>query len=514
MTAGIIIENNFPLPEGFLIPVFCLTVLLVIFCIFSSHATFFRWKWIPGLAIQLAFFSLGSILLFVHQDIQVNHSSCFEKNRSNYLLLQVLSEPVPKQNSWKCVARVSWLYKDQACYYENEKILVYFNKKLDARQLPMGSLIIIRKALQPIENIMASGFDYRKYCALKHIYAQVFLKENELTLIQHVSKKSPFSMLDTLRKRMLIIIKNQVSGKSENGLLEALMVGFTEDLDPELLKSYADTGVIHIIAISGLHLALICHILQLAFQRLGRKKSGLWVRFVLIVTSLWCYSLLCGASPSVIRAAAMFSLVLFARNILREAVLYNTLAASAFLLLCFDPYWIWDTGFQLSYAAVLGLRLFSKPIRDMFQLQNKILAALWDAASISIAAQVLTTPVSIYYFHRFPVYFLVANLLAVPLSGGILLGGIALCVFSWIPLAGHFIGWLLGLMIELLNGFISQISQIPGAVVRDLVLTLPQLVLVYFIIFCFYRFLKRRANSWLLTGLGAISIFQFLRLIH
>jgi competence protein ComEC len=512
LTAGVIIESNFPLPAGFLILVFCLSLLLIIFCNASSFSTFFRWEWIPGFAIQIAFFSLGRILLFEHQDVQVEHSPCFEKNRSNCLLLQVLSDPVPKQNSLKCLAKVSWLYKDKACYHENEKILVYFNKKLDTRQFSSGSLIIIRKELRPIENMKASGFDYRKYCALKHIYAQVFLKENEFALIHHDNEKSPFSLLDSLRKKLLIIIKNQIPRKSENGLLEALMVGFTDDLDPGLLKSYADTGVIHIIAISGLHLALICHILQLTFKRVGRTKSGIWLKFILIVTSLWCYSLLSGASPSVIRAAAMFSMVLFARNILRETVLYNTLAASAFLLLCFDPYWIWDTGFQLSYAAVLGLRLFSKPVRDLLPLQNKILAAVWDAASISIAAQVLTTPVSIYYFHRFPVYFLVANLLAVPLSSAILLGGILLCIFSWIPLAGQSIGWLLVLMIRLLNGFIRQVSQLPGAVVPELVLTLPQLILVYFIIFCFYRFLLGKAKSWLLTGLSAICLFQFLRL--
>ena len=244
-------------------------------------------------------------------------------------------------------------------------------------------------------------------------------------------------MLGKLRKKILGIIKKQIPSGSENSLLEALMVGYTDDLDPGLLKSYADSGVIHIIAISGLHLALIFHILQLVLKRTGQKKTGRWIKLAGILLVLWGYSFLSGSSPSVIRSAMMFSLVLFGRNIFREAVLYNILCASAFLLICFDPNWIWDTGFQLSYAAVLSLRLFSKPVKDLIPLQNKFLAALWDAGSVSIAAQILTTPVSIFYFHRFPSYFLIANLLAVPLSSAILVGGILLNLFCLVYSGRH-----------------------------------------------------------------------------
>ncbi len=291
------------------------------------------------------------------------------------------------------------------------------------------------------------------------------------------------------------------------------MVGFTDDLDPGILKSYADSGVIHIIAISGLHLALICHILQLALQKTGRKKYSKWIKLVLIVTSLWGYSVLSGASPSVIRAAAMFTLVLFARNILRETVFINTLASSAFLLLCYDPNWIWDIGFQLSYAAILSLSLFSKPLRELLPLKNKILASVWNAASVSLAAQILTTPLSIYYFHQFPSYFLIANLLAVPLSSGILIGGILLSIFSFILPFGQFIGWILGLLIHFLNGFIFYIAKLPGAVITQLTLTLPQLILFYFIIFCFYRFLILKQKNWLFAGLGIICMSQIILLI-
>ena len=467
--------------------------------------------WMAGLAIQFAIFSFGRMVMCVHQDITIEKSSCFSKNCSNLLLMRLLSDPEPKQKSWKAVAKIIGLLKDQRCFVENEKILVYFDKNLDARQVYKGSMIITRKKLQPIQNIKTIDFDYIGYCHLQHIYGQLFLKENDFGVIGQEQEKPIFSKLDSFRKKLVIILKNQIPRKSENGFLEALLFGYTEDLDPSLMKSYANTGAVHIIAISGLHLTLICQLLQVGFLGMGRRKSLKWPKFILITGILWAYSLFSGASPSVIRAATMFSLVLFARDMQRQTVLYNTLASSAFLLLCFDPGWLWDTGFQLSYAAVLGLGLFATRLQGLIQVRNKILEAVWKATAISIAAQVFTTPLSIYYFHQFPVYFLFANLLAVPLSSGILVGGILLCIFYSIRPMADFLGWGLGIGVEVLNRTIHYFSKLPGAVISQLTLNLPQLFSIYFSLFCFYQFLKMKQKSWLLAGLAGVVFFQVFR---
>jgi len=509
LIAGIVVEKYLPLGSIFLIPVFCLSVLLIVLCNFFSFPGFFGLDWMAGVAIQFAIFSFGRMVMYVHQDKTLEESSCFSKNRSNLLLLRLLSDPVPRQKSWKAVAKITGLYKDQRCFFENEKVLVYFNKNLDAGQVSGGSLIVTKKELSPIQNIKGLEFDYIGYCHLRHIYGQLYLKENDFEVIIGEKERTVFSVLDDFRRRMLIILKNQIPSKSENGFLEALLFGYTEDLDPALMKSYADTGVVHIIAISGLHLALICQLLQVGFMRLGRRKYAKWLKFILMVAILWAYSLLSGASPSVIRAATMFSLALFAKNVLRQTNLYNTLATSAFVLICIDPGWLWDTGFQLSYAAVLGLVLFANRIQGLISVRNKILKAIWKATSVSIAAQVLTTPLSIYYFHQFPVYFLFANLLAVPLSSGILAGGILLCIFSPFRLLANFLGWSLGLGVQVLNWTIHYFSKLPGSVISHLILSLPQLFSIYFIFYCVYRFLDSKQNSWFLAGLSGVVVFQF-----
>jgi competence protein ComEC len=512
LVAGIVLEKYLPIQVAFQVPVFCFSALLIALFNLFSFPGFFKMDWITGTLIQIAILSFGRLVMHIHQDIPIEHSARFSKNRPNLLLIRLLSEPVPRLKTWKSVARITNLLSDSVCFVEDEKILVYFDKKPDAHQISVGSTLLIQKELLPIQNFKSIDFDYRSYCHLHHIYAQIFLRSHEFVLIGSKQENLIISYLDRLRKKLLTIIRNQLPRKSQGGFLEALLFGYTEDLDPEILKSYADTGVIHIIAISGLHLALICQLLQKVLMGPGSRKFVRWSKFSVLIISLWGYSIFSGSSPSVIRAAAMFSMVLLGRNLLREAVLYNTLAASAFLLLCFDPNWLWDTGFQLSYAAILGLRLFAAPLEALVQLENKLLAGIWKAASVSIAAQVLTTPISIFFFHQFPVYFLFANLLAVPTSSLILLGGILLCIFCWIQPVAWLLGWLLDLGIQFLNGVIRYISELPGSVISPLTLTIQEVICLYFIICCLYWFLIQKQKSWFFAALSAIALSQLIRL--
>src|ERR1700682_6440058 len=160
LIAGFLIEYHFPSFGGLLITIFCVSFTLFIICNIISSPGFFGIEWIFGLVIQLTFFSLGRLLLYEHQDKQLKDSSCFNKNQSYSLMIRVLSDPVRKQNSYCCLARISWLIKDQTCYFENEKVLLYLNKKSDLLQISVGTLIITRKTIQPIENYNVFDFDY------------------------------------------------------------------------------------------------------------------------------------------------------------------------------------------------------------------------------------------------------------------------------------------------------------------------------------------------------------------
>jgi competence protein ComEC len=278
-------------------------------------------------------------------------------------------------------------------------------------------------------------------------------------------------------------------------------------LDAALLQSYTDTGVVHIIAVSGLHLGLIYGVLLLLCKPLHNKRAK-WVTPVLIITGLWLFAFLAGGSPSVLRSAIMFSFLAIGKQLPGKPSVYNSLAASAFLLLWYDPLWWRDIGFQLSYVAVLSIVIFFKPVYNSLLVPNKYLDTIWKAMALTIAAQLLTTPISIYYFHQFPNLFLVTNLLAIPLSSLVLIGELVLCALSWIPVAAKAVGWLLYGMIRLLNGFIETIQQVPFNTTGGLQLSLFQLLLLYTGIGSIAAWLlfKKKNGLWVTLATGWVFV--------
>ena len=131
--------------------------------------------------------------MHLHQDKPLTESEYYSNNSKNYLLIHVMSDPVQRRNSYKCLARIECLVKNQTCYYQNEKVLVYFNNDKLSRQLTGNSWIITDKILQPIENFKSLDFDYKKFCRLRHIYSQLFLKENDYSIVPHAETRSAFS---------------------------------------------------------------------------------------------------------------------------------------------------------------------------------------------------------------------------------------------------------------------------------------------------------------------------------
>ncbi len=178
----------------------------------------------------------------------------------------------------------------------------------------------------------------------------------------------------------------------------------------------------------------------------------------------------------------MFTFIVLGKNISRKISIYNSLAASAFLLLCYNPFWLWDTGFQLSYAAVLSIIIFMKPIYNLLFIENKMLDAVWKLNSVTLSAQVLTIPFCLYYFHQFPNFFLVTNFVAVPLSSIILVGELLLCAVGFLPIIATKLGWLLNWLIWVMNSFIERFDRLPFSVLQNIQLSILHVISIYLII--------------------------------
>jgi competence protein ComEC len=176
-----------------------------------------------------------------------------------------------------------------------------------------------------------------------------------------------------------------------------------------------------------------------------------------------------------------------------------------------QPFWLWDVGFQLSYAAVLSILLFFRPIYNWLYFPNKLLQWLWKLAAVSLAAQVLTLPISLYYFHQFPLLFLIANLVAVPLSSLILIGCIILCFVSFFPALATVLGSAISYCIHFMNAFVEYLNDLPFATWRSLLITPLQTIFLYITIAALAIWLLEKQIKGLWTGLISLMLFTLLR---
>ncbi|HMK19931.1 MAG TPA: ComEC/Rec2 family competence protein [Chitinophagaceae bacterium] len=514
LIAGIVLQWNLQIQPGILWIALCMSAIATILFFFIPFFKRYKLSALSGLAVTLLFITLGGLLSW-YKNIQhdVNWFGKRYKNE-NALIVTLIENPVEKTKSYKANASVDYILKNNSCIKTKGTIILYFKKDSTLPTLEYGSQLIITKPLQEIKNSgNPGGFNYKRYSLFQGITHQVYLKENEFEILPTTNKKFVQQFINKSRTKVLSILrKNIIKGEKELGLAEALLIGYKDDLDKTLIQSYSNTGVVHVIAISGLHLGLIYWLLTLILKPLQRKKVK-WLKPALILLGLWLFSLLAGAQPSIIRSAVMFTCIVLADSLTRKSSIFNTLAFSAFLLLCYDPYWLWDVGFQLSYAAVLSIVIFMLPIYNWFYTKNKLLDLIWKLNAVTIAAQILTVPVSIYHFHQFPNYFLLTNFLAVPLSSLIVLGEILLCTVSFIHVFATFIGKILSWLIWIMNSYIERIEILPFSLLDGLQISILQTILLFGVATGFGFWLMEKSKAGLKYALAALFGFVALRTI-
>jgi len=461
------------------------------------------------------FCALGGYLVTLNdlshrQDFIANHYT-----EGSLLVATLLEEPIEKTKSWKSEAQIT--ITDTINQIEKElsgKIILYFAK--DSLQAPgvVGSRIAFTKNLQRISNTgNPAGFDYALFSARRNLFYQIYLTENDYVSAGHTEEGWLHKRMRTTRNWLLETLKQNIKDSLNRGLAAALLTGYREDMDKELSLLYAGTGVAHIIAISGLHLGLIQGGLMVLLLPLTKWKHGKPIRVILVIVLLWLFSLLTGGSASVLRAALMFSIIMFGDLLQRRGNGYNSLAASAFLLLLFNPNLLWDVGFQLSYAAVLSILVFYPPIAHWFRWPRIWMLKIWQVVAVTLSAQILTLPFVIYYFQQFPVYFLLANLVAVPLSTGILylLLVLGFFVWWWTPVAA-FLGTLSNGLIGFMNAFIGWIDRLPMSRVEDIYLPLSEAYLFMILICLFALWLFHKRSVYFTAGLATVSFLAGIRL--
>ncbi|MBS1495320.1 MAG: ComEC family competence protein [Bacteroidetes bacterium] len=473
----------------------------------------FKLAWLQGVVLNFLIASMALLITWL-QDARHQQNWYGHLYAEPSTLIVKINEPlIEKSNSYKADGLVETLFKEGKSYAVNGKILLYFKKTETASLLKYGDKILINAPLQKIKNSGNPGaFNYERYAGFQGLYYSVYLSPADYLPLHQSSVNVFYSSIFSAQKYIIGCLKKYLPGnKNTTGIAEALLIGYKEDLDKDLVQAYSNTGVVHVIAISGLHLGLIYVLLLWIFTRLPYIKNSIFIRVTLILICLWLFAILTGASASVLRSAVMFTCILIGSNFFKQASVYNSLAASAFLLLAYNPYFLWDVGFRLSYFAVYGIVWLQKPIYHLWFIKNKWLQKIWEMMSITIAAQIITFPICIFYFHQFPNLFLVTNLIIVPLSTLVLFAEIFLVAVSWQPFIAALVGKVCYGLLWLMNFIITTFNSFSFSVLDKIYATSLSTWLLYGLVFGCCAWLLYKIKTALLCSMICAIAFVTLQ---
>jgi competence protein ComEC len=421
----------------------------------------------------------------------------------------------------------------------------------NAQEPRYGEVWLVRGAPAPAKAPLNPGeFDYRRYLSYHQIYHQQFIHPDQYRLLG-VAPPSWVRFYSMRAARVLDgVFRRYVQARREYAIADALVLGLKDDVDDETKRAYASTGTTHIMAVSGLQVGLLFTVLQWLLKRFFGTTRGFrfWSAAVGLLV-IWAYAFLTGLSASVLRAAVMFSFVAVAKASGRQSNMYNTLSVAAFCLLLYDPYLIVDVGFQLSFLAVLSIVYLQPRISGWLDVQEwmarkkrpwqprwqqKLLGAtswsldaVWQAVALSLAAQVATFPLGLFYFHQFPLNFLLSNLIAVPISSialyvGLILQAVALPAewlasqlalpeLLWVPRA---VGWVFEKLIWCFNEYILLVGRaLPDALITGIHLSPVQAWLLYLLIAVLLAFAAWRRLAWLGAAAAVLLAFSGSRVV-
>lgn len=345
-----------------------------------------------------------------------------------------------------------------------------------------GDRLLVKKGLRLFDAPAIPGqFDAQQYYARQGVHYMSYAGSRSWRVKGREQALVLYRLAHTVRRAVENLLLSRMPHAGDGGMLAALLLGVRRKMDPELKAAYAQAGISHILAVSGMHVGLIFGFFSFALGRLRYLPGGRLLLASSLIALLWMYALVTGLSPSVLRAVTVFSVLQLNTLLRRPALPVNGLCLGTFLLLLNDVNLIYDVGYQLSFAAVYGILSFGGPLRHLFRFRIRPLAWIWESCSVTLAATLSTFPVLVWHFHQFPVYFLPANLVAVPVSNGLLYSGIGLLVLSPWAEAARWAGEWIHHAISFLNGFVCWIGALPMASAGNLYLPLPAL---FFMLIC------------------------------
>lgn len=418
----------------------------------------------------------------------------------------------PGENSLRLLVDVQSVViaQEEAAPTASGKLLVYLPPTEGTDELAVGDQLLIAAQPQRIRGpLNPYAFDAQTYWGHQSVFYQAFIRDEESWTRLGTSRRSLVATAEYVREQWLKSFSAYLSG-DQLAVAAALVLGKRDLLTDEISSAYADTGAVHVLAVSGLHVGIVAGIFLFLLRRiLPRHKRTRLVRTLLVIVVIWAFAFVTGLSPSVQRSATMFSILLLGTLWRRKTYLLNTLAGAAMVMLLWNPQQLFQVGFQLSFAAVTGIGLFLRPIQKAVFFPAAWQRGIWSVLSVSLAAQLGTLPFSIYYFHQLPLYFLLSGSLVIltahaALIFGLLHGFMALVM----PFLQPFSAALLGGAVWLQNAIVYWSRQWPGAK-QELDWIFPwEVAVLISVCLCLAAWIRWRSFS--VAGVGLLLLLVFL----
>lgn len=504
-TAPVLLSDNFV----FVLPVLIFSNLTLL--AFSLNKPKFAFANATSTVVLLA--TIAYSICYFNDDRHNNQWFGHNKNTDSSNSLVLVTKAEEKGKTYKYEVELLHSISEKSIRPCEGKAFVYVYKNVEGEIINKGDILLLPSDWSAITN---SGnpfeMDYKKFCGRKNFFYQQFLSPKQVIIYARNNKKS-ISIWDKAHGYCISSINAFIKDSTSNALLKAMIIGEEKDIDPNTREAYSDTGIIHIVSISGAHVAIIFAAVYFLFGLIKTKKYK-WVKVIASLAIIWFYVMLAGASTPALRAAAMFSILAIGNVSNQRANPLNQLFSTAFILLLIQPMWLFSIGFQLSFMAVLSLIIFYPSFTSLFKPSNKIVLFFSNAIAASIAAEILVAPLVAYYFHSFPIMFIFANVLASLTMGAILVLGMLMILFAKISVIATFLSTIIVFISNIFHKGIYLLQQVNFNAFKTIYLPALSMLFLYLLIASLVvtiGFKKKRAVWASLCCLLTLSIFHLQR---
>jgi competence protein ComEC len=476
------------------------TLFIALLVLHFSAKQVYQLRSLIGYTISLLFLVTGILNYAIHSP-RIKTNSIENNYLPNDKLIITLDELSYGTGSfYKSIASVNGIIRGRDTNVVSGRILFFGHK--DFGLLETGDQLVIKSELNSIQNKGNPGEFNQEWFWFNHaITQQSFAQSTEIERIGHISTVSGF--WGKVRNYLITELKRKVTPEVL-GLTTALSLGDKSLLEKETRENFANAGAMHVLAVSGLHVGILLGIIQWLCKFIHFLQRNYRYLIVSIVV-IWLYAMLTGMSPSVARAALMFTILAVGKANGKSFFSINSLMTSALLLLLWNPLLLYHIGFQLSYFAMFGISFFYEPIRQLLAIQNKWLRKIWEGTALGIAAQIGTAAISLYYFHQFPNYFILTNIIFIVLAGVALASVLLFFFLHPVPFLSDLIAEGINLIYGAIIWVVTLINKFPYAVAKGFTICLGSLLLFYCLLgFTIYFNKKRHLIAFIA---GSISLF-------